>query len=285
MSKPNMKTRFLGFCAICEGTYKIHKGNLVHHGYKRPGDGYIHGDCFAVGKEPHETSPKVATEYRALLQDEETSMAASLEKLPGTEILHIYSKTEFHVLPMGGRIPKMIPITKAETPAREWARELEKAIHRLEEKLGCVRMEIARMTRHIDTWVEKPLKTFEEDAAEQAAHREARAKEVAEERRVKRDARIAGIQKRIDSAFRRKNASALSWIWDTLDGNLASGMKLTKVELLKLVDRDAVWALFGLAPTGSWRDRDTDPAAKKNSEMLSKMRNYGGEKTKFWPAA
>lgn len=62
------KTRYIGFCPVCEGHFKCQAEHgryyLVHHGYKRPGDGFIIGDCFGVGREPHEVSPELARDYR-----------------------------------------------------------------------------------------------------------------------------------------------------------------------------------------------------------------------------
>ena len=53
-----------GTCPVCEGNFKRDgKGGMVHHGYQRPGDGFIHGDCFAVGYQPWEISPAGAMAY------------------------------------------------------------------------------------------------------------------------------------------------------------------------------------------------------------------------------
>lgn len=43
-------------CTGCFGAYAVERtsGNLVHHGYRRPGVGYIIGDCPGVGFEPWE---------------------------------------------------------------------------------------------------------------------------------------------------------------------------------------------------------------------------------------
>lgn len=62
-----MKIGTLGHCPVCEGEFKVRAGKLVHHGYERPGDGMIHGDCFAVGYEPYERSPKGCEDYKAEL--------------------------------------------------------------------------------------------------------------------------------------------------------------------------------------------------------------------------
>ena len=47
-------TRYLGNCQVCEGDQKLHHGRMVHHGYKRPGDGFI--VCPGVHQVPYEVS-------------------------------------------------------------------------------------------------------------------------------------------------------------------------------------------------------------------------------------
>lgn len=40
-------------CQICEAKFALHNGRMVHHGYKRPGCGFIVGDCMGVGHAPY----------------------------------------------------------------------------------------------------------------------------------------------------------------------------------------------------------------------------------------
>ena len=56
-------THYIGLCPVCMNRIKCQGERLVHHGYKRPGDGCIHGDCFGVGREPHELSDLTARAY------------------------------------------------------------------------------------------------------------------------------------------------------------------------------------------------------------------------------
>ena len=56
-------TRLLGTCPVCEGTFKTREGRMVHHGYERPGDGMIHGDCFAVNRLAYELSCDATKEF------------------------------------------------------------------------------------------------------------------------------------------------------------------------------------------------------------------------------
>ena len=53
-----------GTCGICGGNYKREAdGGLHHHGYQRPGHGYLIGACFGTGKTPWELSSKPVRDY------------------------------------------------------------------------------------------------------------------------------------------------------------------------------------------------------------------------------
>jgi len=54
------KTRHIGTCAYCGQSVKCPRGKLAHHGYRRPGYGYIEGSCPGTHHEPYEVSPKTA---------------------------------------------------------------------------------------------------------------------------------------------------------------------------------------------------------------------------------
>src|SRR5271157_2183951 len=61
-------TRYIGNCQICEGDQKLHDGLMVHHGYRRPGTGYIVGDCPGVGEVPYEVSCELIKAHVARLK-------------------------------------------------------------------------------------------------------------------------------------------------------------------------------------------------------------------------
>jgi hypothetical protein len=49
--------RYAGQCQFCERSQKIDRHrNMVHHGYERPGTGWIEGDCPGVGFPPYQLS-------------------------------------------------------------------------------------------------------------------------------------------------------------------------------------------------------------------------------------
>lgn len=268
-------TRFLGNCPVCEGDFKLHKGKLVHHGYQRPGDGMIHGDCFCVGMDPYEVSPKGCELFRTFLQGMLANLQEALVRFTSGEV------TELSKLVFRGawRDHELVKVSKAENPA-EFARLLQDKIHETESRIRGTEREIARMNARIEAWKPMPIRTVEEEQAKKTAETEARKAAKAAERADKRQARIASFQKRIDSAMKNKNASALASIWEKVNGDLYYELKLSsKEEAVKVIDRDHVWALFGLTPGGSWKAQDE--VYKSNAAITQKMR----WEEKFWPEA
>lgn len=273
---PKTSTRYLGYCPACDGDFKVRDGVLVHHGYQRPGYGHIVGDCFAVHMAPHETSPETAKKFLQHLQAIEASLVTRVEHLKTTDTL-LVEKTKYE----GGKyVEYTVTLKKGEVEEYEWDRTQTRQIDRVQSALRVLRSDIERVQNLVDTWVEKPLRTVEEEVAAKRAVVEARRAEKEAERRAKVQARIEGFQKRIDSAVRRKNATALANIWEKVNGDLANELKMTKAEVFKAIDRDSVWYLFGLVPGGNWRQ--PDDVENSNRAILQKMYGYF-QKTKFWP--
>lgn len=63
--KVNARDR--GECQICEGKFSMLGGKLGHHGYKRPGCGYIVGDCMGVAHAPYPATDALV-KYRKVLE-------------------------------------------------------------------------------------------------------------------------------------------------------------------------------------------------------------------------
>lgn len=75
-------------CQVCAGRYcATGAGALVHHGYTRPGDGFIHGDCWGVGYKAYpETDGLVA--YVEALGRQAAAVASALLALPERQEFH-----------------------------------------------------------------------------------------------------------------------------------------------------------------------------------------------------
>jgi hypothetical protein len=68
MAKNNHKVS--GTCQACFGVFALKGDKLVHHGYLRPGDGCIHGDCCGVNHLPYELDVDVTKRWRSRLANE-----------------------------------------------------------------------------------------------------------------------------------------------------------------------------------------------------------------------
>lgn len=259
----DLSTRYLGWCPVCERDIKVRDEHLVHHGYLRPGDGVIHGDCFGVGYEPYELSTTCCEKFLELVLDRVdmyTKNLRVLESPSGPEYLyfkHYDIETRKHIRDRTGN-PVSIQLTHDEADALQarlpsyeayrysWEDVLRSSIAQTRGFLEDWTKEQRRMEQLIAEWRRQPLRTFEEEIQRQERTRAER--ETA--RNVARDAKITAevvkLRKRIDSAVRNRNASTLAEIFLSTKLRELSGHRLPQEQAIALLERDAVWHAFGL---------------------------------------
>ncbi len=231
-------TRHIGFCPCCAKDFKVRSNELVHHGYKRPGHGFIVGDCMGALRTPHELSPELAKDYRRLICNAlKATLKAVVNHSVATELT--VSKRNYRT-----REDESYTITPEH---HEWNWTFTSRERNLQRKAKDLLVELDRITELVDTWELKALTTVEE---EQAAKRDATAVREAKKVQAKHDkvlAQAAKYQKRIDSALKTKNSNTLAEIWESCQFKLLEiDHSLTKAECLTLLERDNVWAAFGL---------------------------------------
>lgn len=264
----DLSTRYLGWCPVCERDIKVRDNRLVHHGYQRPGHGYIVGDCFGVGYEPYELSATCCEEYLKLVLSRVRMYADNLRALEGPngpEYLYFENydvETGKYIRGPSGQ-PVSIKLTHDEADALSarlpswesnrysWERTLRITIAQMRSQLDSWDREGRRIEHLIETWRPQPLRTFEEEIQRQEQTRAER--ETA--RNVARDAKISAevvkIRKRIDSAVRNKNSAALADIFSSTKLREISGYRLAQDQALALLERDEIWRAFGLStPSG-----------------------------------
>jgi len=183
-----MKTTTVGTCIVCNreiavrqlGPQTSHpdaKGStvLVHHGYQRPGDGAIRGDCFAVDLPPHELSANAAQDYQRHC---ETTLVALRKALVQHERngVDVYNRMERVPVPTTAERPTSVFYGSVgrdpgweetfvsyrrdesdERRRRVFADLQADAIVRTKHGIDWNEREIARMIVAIDTWALKPL--------------------------------------------------------------------------------------------------------------------------------
>ena len=201
-----MSTRYVGTCPVCDARYKVRGGKLVHHGFRRPGYGHIVGDCFAVGMEPHESSPHAAEKYREHVQVQLAALESERVAMHSVETLgYTYkvseglgrSKSETVLLRNGD---KGHYVGSARIPSFEDHKQRIVAV--LTQQITWAGATVERMTSLINGWTAQPLVTVEEETSRIKLKTQA-------ERELKRQERLAKKAKK-DARKAQRDAKAQS---------------------------------------------------------------------------
>lgn len=197
-------TRYLGNCQICEGDYKLRDYNpsrvLVHHGYTRPGYGYIVGDCPGVNQLPYEVSCEALKTYLPRLQAHWEEKKAYLTRLEAGEITYI---AEVHPNRRGGGIDTTEYICGVTEPYT-WMQAIQHRISQVGYEIGGLDREITRVQNRISAWKLMPIRTIEEEMVKVEADRKARAEEAQKRREEKAAKRRAIHEKQVALEAKRQ---------------------------------------------------------------------------------
>jgi hypothetical protein len=192
-----MPTRIVGKCPVCEGDFKVHVADgqhgMVHHGYQRPGFGYIIGDCFAVGREPYELSCEATKDYQKMVQVRLLSNHERLEALSKRtpefvdvtkDIACVIPKPLYH---RDAMIQGVIRYHRDDVNEhKEYEDAVKASIHNIQYQIRMLEAEVERTQRLINDWVLKPVRTVEEVEAEKRAVVAARVEEKRQIRAAKK---------------------------------------------------------------------------------------------------
>ena len=278
--------RYIGWCPVCQRDIKVRSGVLVHHGYQRPGVGYIIGDCPGVGHEPYETGTGACEYYLKGVRQTVARTEHNLQILtrpegpPSLVFEHYDAETRRYIRDPRTREIETIRLTRAQvddlttklpTYDRDhynWERTLRIAIANTESALKFWGDEKRRIEGLIQTWAPQPLRTIEQETERREQSRAEREAAKQAERNRKISDEVAKIQKRIDAAVRNKNSATLADIYTSTKLVQVSGYRMTDVQALDLLNRDGVWRAFGLLTPEGY----VDP--KEARELLHDM-TYG----------
>jgi hypothetical protein len=143
-----------GECQICQRRHILDsRGNLVLHGYQRPGHGYIVGDCFGVGYPPWEVSSDRLAEWIELLK---TRAAQATQEAARTAKL-----TTIDVNRGSERNPRYVTLTKGDPPGYDgrgsftFEGEIEKRARDLKQQAEWLTDNAKRETQRLKTWKPK----------------------------------------------------------------------------------------------------------------------------------
>lgn len=145
--------RKCGTCGVCRGRYMVQGTVLSKHGYQRPGDGALYGDCFGSRSIAWEKSPDAAKDYLAMLVRQLTSVREGLAAIREGRV------TEIEVCAgseMRGweRVSKWVKIGPEDS---RFARALALQQVELENEERDLSEKIAYREADIAAWVERPL--------------------------------------------------------------------------------------------------------------------------------
>jgi hypothetical protein len=257
-------TRFIGWCPVCQRDIKVRDGLLVHHGYRRPGIGYIVGDCPGVGYEPYELGVSACEHYlNDMIVHHVRGLVGYLDTLkspdgPNTLTFDHYDVTTHRVIYDRTGTPERIRLTRAqahdlrnqlqpwERDRYDWARRIRIEVAQAERDLKFWDSERVRLENLIANWVPRELRTIEQEIERQESTRQERQAQRSSARDKKIAEEVAKIQKRIDAAVRNKNSATLADIFTSQKLQQVSGWRLSHEQALALLDRDDVWRAFGL---------------------------------------
>lgn len=150
--------RVVGTCPVCEHQQKITpRGAMVLHGYRRPGDGSIEGDCFGVGLPPYEVSSEGCVKYQDVLVTWIQSATDNLRRLEARpEEMTSYSK-----------VTRKISVFQRDSEdfndLRQYEYLLQSAIHQAQYTLHELERARKRMIKLIADWAPAPLIEIDEE--------------------------------------------------------------------------------------------------------------------------
>jgi len=231
MTTNKTATRHLGHCQVCEGEFKLHNGQMVHHGYKRPGWGSIVGDCMGVFELPYEKSCDICKQYKASVEGQIERSKATLLKLEAGEITELLFDSY-----RGLKVVK-----KAECKSDyEWKDALNRKMGEIKYSIRQMEAEVIRMTKRIEAWVLTETKSFEEKLEEVRVAKAERAAIVAAKRAERAAKEQAKAEKK--AALEARRAAETAAMFDKARELAAQDKPSQKdVEKLHKAIRKATW--------------------------------------------
>jgi hypothetical protein len=193
-------TRYIGNCQICEGNQKLHNGRMVHHGYQRPGDGAIRGDCPGVDHVPYEVSCERVKGYRTGVERGLLLKKEYLANLQAGNVTHI---VEFL---RRGLIEHVIGVTELS----RWESIVNRTIQEIRYSIPQSENDIARCTRRIEAWKPMPIRTVEEEKVKAQSEVAARRADY-EAARAARDAKKAASKAKQEALQAKRTAVRLGF--------------------------------------------------------------------------
>jgi hypothetical protein len=192
-------SRLIGNCQVCARDQKLHSERMVHHGYKRPGHGFIEGDCPGVGEVPYETSCDLIKSYKLRVENHRVSLIAYLGDLKAGKITHL-TELRSKGFRQGHEIVEHVA---GVTEPGLWSRVVDSKISEVTMNIGQCESEIERCARRITAWKLVPIRTVEEEVAKADAEKAAR-KAIKDAAKAARQAKVAALRAKQEALKARR---------------------------------------------------------------------------------
>lgn len=137
-----------GTCPVCEGNFKLDSGGKIgHHGFTRPGDGWLHGSCFGVKYRPFELDAVGAIDYGVALGKHLVGKQAYLARLVSGEI-----KSFTKEVSQGYSKPKLAVEVTIESDKYEFESITKQRIFSTEQDIKMITKDIAYFQNKVANW-------------------------------------------------------------------------------------------------------------------------------------
>ncbi len=146
-----------GTCPVCFNNIKLRPTarkardkampGITLHGYKRPGTGYIHGECFGIDYPPFELSAEGSHAFIAELDQSIANIEHAIREYESGAVDELYVD----------RDRKLTLVKKSEAPPHEWEKYLKEKISSSKAQKDWLTTTRAFVKRQADGWHPKPL--------------------------------------------------------------------------------------------------------------------------------
>lgn len=172
-TKGKQKSEHMGTCQVCFRLQKAPKDRLSLHGYTRPGDGFLNGECIGSRELPYELSCEITKHVLANLETHLSQLKEYFTKLKNRKVSEFV--WEYKAKENGRETTKHITVhigdSKKPAPADRsmaymytyqyipsYDEMLENAIYQQERKIMLTERDISAFKDKVNKWTLKPLK-------------------------------------------------------------------------------------------------------------------------------
>lgn len=190
-------TRHFGICQACLGEFHVHGSKMVLHGYKRPGTGYIEGDCEGVGHPPYELSCELQKVLVARYRKRIADLQGNIDKLSSPK----FAEPLMVDGPYNAKIRDYDQV-KVNSDDHRWDDKRRSLISNWGSLARQMQRDVDQWEAMIKDWKVRPVRSFEEIQEQVKAQREAAAGTRQRALADKQKKMIESLQKRIDSTLK-----------------------------------------------------------------------------------